>query len=179
MRVLGGAFPACLSSCPLVLRWAGLRGFRTCRSWLWSSGRVFPPFLYSLLLCARCVACKYGSISRFKAVFSAVWWFRVGLLGLGALRGLCGFCTRVELGGLETCGVFALVFPLFALLLFFCPAFVACFLGWLPALLALLLSWLCGLVFGVGWVVVSFSLSDGFRHKKKGRKVFASSLVLL
>ena len=36
-------------------------------------------------------------------------------------------------------------------------------------LLFVLLSWLCGLAFGVGWVVVSFSLADDFRHKKKGR----------
>ena len=80
----------------------------------------------------------------------------MGLLGLGALRGLCGFCVRVELGGFGACGVFASVFLLLLLLLFFCPAFVACFLGWLPALLALLLFWLCGLVCLLGWVVVSF-----------------------
>ena len=41
----------------------------------------------------------YGSISRFKGVFSAFWAFRVGLCYLGGLRGLCGFCARVELGG--------------------------------------------------------------------------------
>ena len=44
---------------------------------------------------------EYGSISRFKGVFSAFLLFRVGLCCLGALRGLWGFCARVELGGLE------------------------------------------------------------------------------
>ena len=42
---------------------------------------------------------EYGSISRFKRVFSGFYGVRVGLLVFGALRGLCGFCTRVELGG--------------------------------------------------------------------------------
>ena len=65
-----------------------------------------PLVVCSLLLpvslpCSRCIACKYGSISRSKGIFSAVWGFRVGLCCLGGLRGLCGFCTRVELGGLE------------------------------------------------------------------------------
>ena len=36
-------------------------------------------------------------------------------------------------------------------------------------LVLVLRSWLCGLAFGVGWVVVSFSLADSFRHKKRGR----------
>ena len=57
--------------------------------------------LSALLLYACRVACKYGSISRFEGVFSAFWGFRVGLCCLGGLRGLWGFCTRVELGGLE------------------------------------------------------------------------------
>ena len=68
--------------------------------WLWSSGRVFPPFVRSFAL--RLVRFpEYGSISRFKGVFSAVCGRCVGLCGLRALRGLCGFCARVELGGLE------------------------------------------------------------------------------
>ena len=39
----------------------------------------------------------------------------MGLCYLGGLRGLCGFCARVELGGYMTCGVFASNFCLFAL----------------------------------------------------------------
>ena len=58
-----------------------------------------PCLLSALLLCLWCVACKYASISRFKGVFSAVWGVCVGLCCLGGLRGLWGFCTRVELGG--------------------------------------------------------------------------------
>ena len=42
---------------------------------------------------------EYGSISRFKGVFRGFYGVRVGLCCLGALRGLCGFCARVELGG--------------------------------------------------------------------------------
>ena len=59
-------------------------------------GRSGPLVVCSLLLsalslCLWCVVCKYGSISRFKGVFSGFWAFRVGLCCLGALRGLCGF----------------------------------------------------------------------------------------
>ena len=50
---------------------------------------------------SRCIACKYGSISRSKGIFSAVWGFRVGLCWFGGLRGLCGFCVRERLGGLK------------------------------------------------------------------------------
>ena len=47
---------ACLLACPLVQRWAGLRGIRTCQRLLWSSGRVFPPFVRSLALSlVRCL----------------------------------------------------------------------------------------------------------------------------
>ena len=74
---------------------------------LWS---CVPSFLPALLLYAWCVVFEYGSISRFKGVFSAVWGCCVGLCGLGVLRGLWGFCARVELGGLKTCGVFAPIF---------------------------------------------------------------------
>ena len=67
----------------------------------------------------------------------------MGLCCLGALRGLCGFCVRVELGGFMACGVFAFLFlslPLFlfllpcllfffALVVFACPfALSLCFL---------------------------------------------------
>ena len=40
----------------------------------------------------------------------------MGLCGLRALRGLCGFCVREWLGGFGACGVFALVFFFFALI---------------------------------------------------------------
>lgn len=62
----------------------------------------YVPSLLSALLLFPCrVACKYGSISRFKGVFRGFYGVCVGLCCLGALRGLCGFCARVELGGLE------------------------------------------------------------------------------
>ena len=85
----------------------------------------------------------------------------------------CGaFYVRVRLGGFGACGVFRLSFSSF-LLFSSLVLLSSCSPAWLPALPAFLLfvlfSWLCGLAFGVGWVVGFLSLSDGFRHKKKGR----------
>ena len=69
-------------------------------------------FLPALPLCLWSVTLEYGSVSRFKGVFRGFYMFGVGLCCLGALRGLCGFCARVELGGLKACGVFASAFYL-------------------------------------------------------------------
>ena len=69
--------------------------------------------LSALLLCPRCVVFEYGSISRFKGVFRGFCGACVGLCCSCALRGLCGFCARVELGGLKACGVFAPIFIFF------------------------------------------------------------------
>ena len=78
--------------CPLGAGGQGFEGLRL-------SPGVFRAFLPAFCplcrLCLWCVACKYGLISRFKGVFSAVWAFGVGLYCLRALRGLWGFCTRV------------------------------------------------------------------------------------
>ena len=71
--------------------------------------------LSALLLCAWCINCECGSISRFKGIFRGFYTFRVGLCRLLALRGLCGFCVREWLGGLEACCVFASVFILLCL----------------------------------------------------------------
>ena len=116
MRVLGGALLACLLACPLGAGGAGFRGVRTCLN----AGSC-PLVVCSLLLSAlrpfvRCDALEICLYSHFKAVFSAVWAFRVDLFVLGALRGLCGFCARVELGGLKTFCVFAFLFALLLLL---------------------------------------------------------------
>ena len=132
--------------------------------------------LFALSLYACRVACKYGSISRFKGVFRGVWGVCVGLCCLGALRGLCGFlcaCIVRRIKGLQRiCLSFVLFCPLscpfapvFAFFYARCLSLSSCFV----------------FVGSLGVVVVSFSLADGFRHKKKGRKVLflASSLVLL
>ena len=96
----------------------------------------------------------------------------MGLCCLRASRGLWGFCVRVELGGLKACGVFASVFILLLLLL---SRFLLCLLVLLSSACPLSLWLILGfLSFGV---VVSFSLSDGFRHKKKGRKGFAPCVL--
>ena len=76
----------------------------------------------------------------------------MGLLGLRALRGLCGFCVREWLGGLKACCVFAFLFSpftsVFALLLCSLPALL-----WLSSCLVLF-------VFVSLWLfVVSFSLA--------------------
>ena len=55
--------------------------------------------LSSLSLCLWCVVLRYGSISRFKGIFSGFWGCCVGLCCSGALRGLWGFCVREWLGG--------------------------------------------------------------------------------
>ena len=99
----------------------------------------------------------------------------MGLCCSCALRGLCGFCTRVELGGLKACGVFA---SLFVLLPFFFCSCVCLLLCWLSFFA--LVVFLCPLALSLwlfGCVVVSFSLTD---YTQKERAQFlASSLVLL
>ena len=70
---------------------AGFRGCRTCQNVGFVLLSCVPLFLSALSLCYWCVACKYGSISRFYGVFSEVWGCCVGLCGSGALRGLWGF----------------------------------------------------------------------------------------
>ena len=85
-KQLGRWSAACLSSCPLVQRWAGLRGFRTCRMFalvLWS---CVPCLLSAFLLCLWCVACKYAFICDFKAVFSGFLLLDVYLYRLRSLR---------------------------------------------------------------------------------------------
>ena len=86
---------------------------------------VFRPFALPLSLsCFACrVACEYGFISHFKGVFSAFWGADVCLYRLRSLRGLCGFCARVELGGLKACGVFASILSLSPMFYLFCIRF--------------------------------------------------------
>ena len=128
----------------------------------------FVPFL----LCLWCIALEYGSISRFKGVFSAFWGADVCLYGFGVLRGLCGFCARVELGGLEACGVFASILSSFlSSFLSFCTCFHC--LSYCPLLvLSLCLPSLCGLL------LFPFPLRM-YEQKERALRVGASSLVLL
>ena len=80
--------------------------------------------LSALSLCSWCIACKYGSISRSKGVFSAFWGVCVGLCGLRALRGLWGFCVREWLGGLKACCDFLQNLSFCPSVFLSCPAFV-------------------------------------------------------
>lgn len=130
----------------------------------------------AFLLCLFGVACKYGFISHFKGVFSAVYGVRVGLFGFGALRGLCGFCARVELGGLGACGVFASIYSFICLYLPFvlslylllssCPCVCspfACPLLALSIRVVLCVFWVCGC-----FLFFPF----GIYAKRKGAKCF-------
>ena len=129
--------------------------------------------LSALSLCPWCAVFEYGSISRFKAFLARFWAFRVGLCCLGALRGLCGFCTRVELGGLKACGVFAPVFiffcPCFLLLLLCLPPFMLVVLLCSGCLLLVLLPCLvCSCVLVALWVCCCFLFPFGIYAKRKG-----------
>ena len=105
--------------------------------------------------------------------------FGVGLLGLGALRGLWGFCTRVELGGLKTFCVFASIFPL--LCLYFIRFSSSSPIFWGFAFVVLCFPSLCGLLpclaSALGLCVFFFPY--GLYAKRKGAKVLllASSLL--
>ena len=139
-----------------------------------------PCLLSALSLCLWRIACKYGSISRFKGVFSAVWGFRVGLCCLGGLRGLCGFCTRVELGGYMACGDFLQNLSFCPFVFLSCPAF-ACSPAWFPALPAFLLClvFLALWLFGCG---CCFLFPFGICAKRKGARCcpcVLSSIVIL
>ena len=124
--------------------------------------------LPALSLCLWCIVFECGSISRFKGVFGGFWGVCVGLCCSGVLLGLCGFCVRVELGGLKACGVFASVFLVFPLLclpfhLFTCfLSFTLSALFWLSFFCPLALSlWL----FGCG---CCFLFPYGLYAKRKG-----------
>ena len=163
---------ACLLACPLVAGGWSLCGFRTCQTFGSCPLVACSLLLSALSLCLWCAACKYGSISRFKGVFSGFWAFRVGLCCLRALRGLCGFCARVELGGLKACCVFAFLFVSLPLFLSFLPLFY-------------LFAYLQGFAFVVlvlsAFVALSLCLLFPLRmYRQKERAQFlASSLVLL
>ena len=88
--------------CPLVQRCAGVRCFRTCRRLALVLWWCAPRLLSAFLLCLWCIALEYGSISRFKGVLRGFYGADVCLYRFGVLRGLCGFCARVELGGYMT-----------------------------------------------------------------------------
>ena len=99
------------------------------------------------------------------------------MYGSRSLRGLCGFCARVELGGFMTCCVFAFLFIslqlFFVFFAFSLPIFRA-----LPLLssscsslvLSLCFLWVLGFLFPLRTI-----------REKKGHKVLllVSSLVLL
>ena len=130
---------------------------------------VFPAFCPAFSLCLWWIACKYGSISHFKGVFRGFLLLDVYLYGLRSLRGLWGFCTRVELGGFRACCVFAPVFLSFPLcLLSFYVLCLSLFVLWLSC--SCYLACLVYLCCPCGFLCFLFPLRT--IRKKKGRKVF-------
>ena len=155
---VGGALLDCFRcGVPSCLPVAGGQAFEACPLLSW----CVPSLSSALSLCLCCVMLEYGSISRFKVVFGVVYGFGVGLCCLRALRGLCGFCARVELGGLKACGVFASIYPFICLPL--CPCFSLCLSSrlCLYCSLLVLLSCLC-----------CFLFPFGIYAKRKGAKVY-------
>ena len=162
-----------VSCAPLVVVFHRVHWVQVVRSCSHSLG-VFLPFALPLSL--SCFAC--GALHLNMALFRILrgflarfWGADVYLYVLRSLRGLCGFCTRVELGGLKACGVFCLSFSSFLLLssLFLlsscsCPASLLGFFSWSCPLS------LCGLLF-------LFPLR--YMRKKKGRAVLVRPLFSL
>ena len=113
----------------------------------------------------------------FRGVFSAFCGVCVGLCCSCALRGLWGFCARVELGGLEACGVFASVFLLLLLCL---PFFLSLYLLFVLRLVCFVLVVFClssCIVFPfLLWLCVFF-FPCGIYAKKRGRKGFAPCVL--
>lgn len=164
-KVGAGCGSACLlSSCPLGAGGAGFRrlSLPSCRA---------PRILVDLLLCSLCVVLEYALISRFKGYFSAFWGADVYLYGLMSLRGLWGFCTRVELGGFRACCDFLQNLSFCPFVFSLCPAF-----GALPLLLLGLSS--C-LVFPFRLCLCCFFFPFGLYGQKERAQFLASSLVLL
>ena len=123
-------------------RWCRVQGLP------WCVPSLSPCLLSALPLCLWCVGLKYAFISHSKGVFSVFWGVCVGLYYLRALCGSWGLCTRVELGGFGSCGVFAsmlssrLPFVFFSCLLVLLPCLASC-LACFPALcLGFLALWL-------------------------------------
>lgn len=115
--MLGGAGCACFHR---AHQWQVVQGFEASGPAGWLALVLWwcvPLLLSALSLCLWCISLEICLISRFKGVFRLFLSLCVGLLELGALRRLWGFCTREWLGGLKARGVFAFVFPLLCLYL--------------------------------------------------------------
>ena len=183
-----------VSSCPLVQRSAGFRGFRTCRRLalvlLWCVPCLLPAFL----LYACRAACEYGFISRFKGRFWRVLGCRcifvwvevfawiVWLLCACIVRRLYGLW-RVCLYYISFAYVLSLLHPFFFFFAFLLSSFLSfCSCVCLSFYLFAPAFFVCPLVLCLSslslWVVVSFSLTD-YTQKERARRVGASSLVLL
>ena len=93
-----------VSTCPMIQDLSGIQDLPEVALVLWSC----VPLLYCFALGALLV--NMALFRVFRAFLARFYGVCVGLFGLGTLRGLCGFCARVELGGLKACGVFASIF---------------------------------------------------------------------
>ena len=135
--------------------------------------------LSALSLCLWCVVFRYGSVSRFKGVFSAVCGVCVGLCWLYASRGLCGFCVRVELGGLKACCVFCLSFIRFSSSLPFFSSLYLLFVLYLVCFVLVVFCLSSCLVFPLLLCLCVFFFPFGRTDKKKGRNFLRPLLCVV
>ena len=127
-----------------------------------------------LLRCLWCVACKYGSISRFKGFLA---WF-VGFVWVYVACVLCVAC-----GALYACGV-RRIKGLWRVCLSFCPfAFLLLLLCLPPFMLVVLLCSGCLSLFScivfvalLVWLLFPFPFRT--TRKKKGRAVLVRPLLV-
>ena len=120
-----------------------------------------PAFCPLCCFCFPASALKYALFRILRAFLAWFYMFGVGLCCLGALRGLWGFCTRVELGGFMACGVFASI-------LYLLPCFLSCCLCF-PLVVVLcsgcLYLFSC-FVFAALWVCCCFFFPFGLCTKR-------------
>ena len=148
---------------------AGFRGCRTCLNAGSGPLVVCSVLLSALLLCSRCVAYKYGSISRSKGVLECFpCWMYVCIACV-----LCVDCVALYACGVRRFYGLLRVCPCFSLFLYVCPAFILLPCVSVPALLCLsfclvfpFLLCLCG---SLG-VLLGFLFPLRTIRKKKGRK---------
>ena len=144
---------------------------------LWSSGGALPAFcpLVCIALCR--VACKYGSISRFKGVLRGFWGVGVIFVWVWGFALIVGFLCACGVRRLydlrRVCLYFVLFCPLLSSflssLMSFCSCVCLSFYLFAPAF------FVCPLVLCLSslslWVVVSFSLTV-YAQKERALRVW-------
>ena len=159
------ALLVCFLTCPLV---SGGQAFGV----VLSSCGVFPPFCP---LCRFMLVLSLANMALFRVLraflggFMGFVWVCVVLVFAWLVWLLCACGVRRFKGLRRICPSFYPFASVFALLLSFCP-FLCPLWSCCPRLVLSLSLWV---------VVVSFSLADGFRHKKKGRNSLRPLILIV